>query len=173
MNEQDTRDITERVRESFLRFFLVTFARYKFYFDPYTKRFDQDRFVASLSHSYRQKEYLKEVVTSQMFEIFLEDPRSIKNRKLFDEFIVKNKFGKFSIGENKKSNRSFGTPLLDSSQWLNPTVVVPEQPCRIGLREGLTYCDDRRFPDKLNPDECITNRSISFWRLFMEGMCCG
>ena len=173
VNEQDTRDITERVRESFLRFFLVTFARYKFYFDPYTKRFDQDRFVASLSHSYRQKEYLKEVVTSQMFEIFIEDPRSIKNRKLFDEFIVKNKFGKFSIGENKKSNRSFGTPLLDSSQWRNPTVVVPEQPCRIGLREGLTYCDDRRFPDKLNPDECITNRSISFWRLFMEGMCCG
>ena len=41
--------------------------------------------------------------TSQMFEIFLEDPRSIKNRKLFDEFTtVKNKFGKFGIGENKK-----------------------------------------------------------------------
>jgi hypothetical protein len=166
------RNVSERVRESFLRFFLVTFARYKVFFDSETDRLDEDRFVASLNLSHRQKDYVKEVVTSQMFEIFMQDTRSIRNRKLFDEYIVKHKNGNFGIGEHKESIRSYGTPLLDSSQWRNPTIVIPPKPCRVGLKEGRIYCLDRRFPDNLDSDECITNRSVSFWKMFLDGVFC-
>jgi hypothetical protein len=172
VDPKENRNVSERVRESFLRFFLVTFARYKFFFDFEMDRLDEDRFVASLNFSHRQKEYVKEVVTSQMFEIFMQDTRSIRNRKLFDEYIVKHKNGNFGIGEHKESTRSYGTPLLDSSQWRNPTIVVPAKPCRVGLKEGRIYCHDRRFPDNLDPDECITNRSVSFWKMFLDGSFC-
>mmetsp|Transcript_18314 Transcript_18314/g.42176 ORF Transcript_18314/g.42176 Transcript_18314/m.42176 type:complete len:966 (+) Transcript_18314:38-2935(+) len=139
VNQHEERNVTERARESFLRFFLVTFARYKFYFDAETNRMDDDRFVTSLNYSHRQKEYVKDVVTSQMFEIFLHDTRSIKQRKLFGEYIAKHKNGSFSVGKSKELNRCYGTPLLDSSQWNNPSVVVPEQPCRVGLKEGRVF----------------------------------
>jgi len=172
VDPMENRNVSERVRESFLRFFLVTFARYKFFFDSETDRLDEDRFVASLNLSHRQKEYVKEVVTSQMFEIFMQDTRSIRNRKLFDEYIVKHKNGNFGIGEHKESTRSYGTPLLDSSQWQNPTIVVPPKPCRVGLKEGRIYCLDRRFPNSLDLDECITNRRVSFWKIFLDGAFC-
>ena len=172
VNQQGKRNVTERVRESFLRFFLVVFGRYKFFFDAEENRMDNDRFIASLNYSYRQREYVKEVVTSQMFEIFLQDTRSIKHRKLFDEYIVKHKNGNFSVAETKESNRCYGTPLLDSSQWKNPSVVVPEQPCRVGLKEGRVFCQDRRFPNTLDPAECITNQNVSFWKSFWDGLFC-
>ncbi len=172
VDEHETHNVTENVRESFLRFFLVIFSNYKTYFDPDKNRLDANRFVASLNLSYRQEDFVKEVVTSQMFEIFMQDTRSIKNRKLFDEYVIKHKNGDFSIGKKTTSKRSYGTPMLDSSQWQSPTIVVPEQPCRVGLKEGYTYCQDRRFPDHLDPIECVTNKSVSFWRMFCDGALC-
>jgi len=172
IDERETCNITEKVRESFLRFFLVTFSNYKRFFDPDKNRLFADRFVASLNLSYRQEDYVKAVVTTQMFEIFLQDTRSIKNRKLFDEYVIKHRNGDFSIGKKSYTKRSYGTPMLDSSQWQSPTIVVPEQPCCVGLKEGRTYCHDRRFPDKLNPSECVTNHSVSFWRMFCDGAFC-
>ena len=179
ISKYETRSITDKVRESFLRFFLAILAQYKMYINPDTNRLDVDRYVASLNLSHRQREYVKTVVSSQMFEIFLQDTRSIKNRKLFNEFSVKHKSGGFSIGKKKGPSRSYGTPLLDSSQWQSPTTIIPEQLCCVGLKKGIIYCQDRRFPDNLDLDECITNRRISFWRIFCDGglcsmfSCCG
>lgn len=164
VDRPEQRQVTARVRESFLRFFLVVFARYKFFFDADTRRLDEERFVASLNLPPRQREYVREAVTSQMFDIFLHGTQSIQHRTLFDEYVVKRATSSFGRGGNGASHRRYGTPLLDSSQWQNPTVVVPEQICRVGLKEGRTYCHDRKFPDTLDPDECITNQSVSFWR---------
>lgn len=172
VDKRKARRLTEKVRECFLRFFLSTLAEYKTYIDSESKRFDEEQFVTSLNLSYGQQECIKAVVTSQMFEIFLQDPRSIKNRKLFDEFVIKYNEGDFSLGRKKGPGRSYGTPLLDSSQWQNPTIITPEKPCSIGLKEGITYCRDRRFPDRLDPDECITTVTVSFWNVFCDGAFC-
>jgi hypothetical protein len=176
VKKKETRIVAKKVRESFLRFFLATFGHYKSYFHSVTKRFDDSRFVDSLNLSYRQREYVKEVVTSQMFEIFLQDTRSIKHRKLFDEYAVRHRNGDFSLTANKESSRTYGTPLLNSSQWRNPTIVVPGQPCRVGLKDDLKkrriYSHDRRFPDALDPAECITNKSVPFGKNFWDGAFC-
>ena len=159
---REGRELTRRVRESFLRFFLAVFKRYKFFLDPKTNQLDAKRFVAGLNLPQSNQDYIKEVVTSQMFDRFLQDTHSIGHRKLFDEYISKRDKGSFGRAGNSGSNDCHATPLLDSPQWNNPTVIIPEQPCDLGLKKGRIYCGDRQFPDRLDPDECITNDSFSF-----------
>ena len=181
VDKEGKRDVSNRVREAFIRFFLVTFAGYKFYVNSESNRMDNRRFLKSLNLPNRQNEFVKMIVVSQMFDIFLQDSRSIRHQRLFDEYVIKHRLGNFSIHENKESILSGGgnrskkdtrTPLLDSLQWRKSTIIVPEQPCHVGLRDGLVYCNDRRFPDHLDPGECITNKSVSFWKLLMDGTCC-
>jgi len=72
-------------------------------------------------------------------------------------------------GGNKNNKKKTPTPLLDSKQWKKPFVLVPPQPCVIGLKEGRVHCHDRRFPDHLNENECITNTTVSPWQMFWDG----
>jgi hypothetical protein len=233
---------TERVRQCFLAFFVTTLSRYKFFVNNETQRIDEERFIKSLNLGHRQREYVRMIITSQMFEIFLsqQDISSIRRRRLFDEYIIKqrggnievsggafggtgnnknktkeykkaatvssssaaSKFdefvnrknnshaatvtatatatnnGKKSISNKNKSNTkstskiSTATPLLDSKQWQKPTIIVPQQPCVVGLKEGRVHCHDRRFPDHLVEEECITNNTVSSWKMFWDGTFC-
>lgn len=168
VDQRERHEVIKRVRASFLRFFLVVFARYEFFCDKETNRLDEGRFVMSLNLPQCQREYMKEVVTSQMFDRFLHDADSVRHRKLFGEYITQRAKG----GSNKAPDHGGKTPLLDSSRWQNPVIVVPAQPCCVGSKEGLIYCRDRRFPDNLDPSECITNQSVSFWKRFWDGAFC-
>ena len=145
----------------------------------------------------QQRDYIHAVVTSQMFEIFLQDTRSTQRKRLFDEYIKKQRTGgatvknrsrvsggrsgsTTSISSGKSSSSSkpkmnvvgnksttiSGASLLDSTQWQNPTIIVPRPPCAVGLKEGRVYCQDRRFPDHLNPRDCITTGTISSRKKF-------
>lgn len=222
-------NLTERVRKCFLKFFVTTLSRYNFFVDQESKRIDEERFIRSLNFGHRQREYIRLLVTSQMFEIFLsqQDLSSIRRRRLFDEHIIEyrggttevgggvfagknkatvmsshtkkytenvtgksptartrpsapSKFDEFvnrngsnnsnaNVGSKSKSKKSTPTPLLESTQWKKPTIIIPDQPCIVGLREGCAHCSDRRFPDHLNHDELVTNNTISSWRIFWDG----
>ena len=222
-------NLTERVRKCFLKFFVATLSRYNFFVDQESKRIDEERFIRSLNFGHRQREYIRLLVTSQMFEIFLsqQDLSSIRRRRLFDEHIIEyrggttevgggvfagknkatvmsshtkkytenvtgksptartrpsapSKFDEFvnrngsnnsnaNVGSKSKSKKSTPTPLLESTQWKKPTIIIPDQPCIVGLREGCAHCSDRRFPDHLNHDELVTNNTISSWRIFWDG----
>ena len=185
---------SERVRQCFLNFFVTTLARYKFFVDNETQRIDEERFIKSLNLGHRQGEYVRMIITSQMFEIFLsqQDISSIRRRRLFDEHIIKHSGGAIEVGggtfggnnkttiKNKSNTKSTSkisttattTPLLDSIQWREPTIIVPQQPCVVGLKKGRVHCHDRRFPDHLVKEECITNDTVSSWKLFWDGTLC-
>jgi len=177
-DKEEKRGISEKARMSFLRFFLTIFARYDFFIDSKTNRLDGDRFANSLNLPTRQRNYVREVVTSQMFETFMQDTNSIRHRRLFDEYVIKYKNGNFGLDVKKKAVLSRkhkatpGTPLLDSTQWKKPKTIVPGPPCSVGLQEGLVFCKDRRFPDRLNPEECITKKTVSPWKIFWDGAFC-
>jgi len=221
-------NISERVRQCFLNFFVATLSRYNFFVDQETQRIEEERFIKSMNLGHRQREYIRMIITSQMFEIFLsqQDLSSIRRRRLFDEYIIKHRGGVSDVGggvfggkvggststaknkgklssssetttttaskfdgfvnrkkndhaaagininnnnKKKKSSTPTPTPLLDSKQWKKPSVIVPQQPCVIGLKEGRVHCHDRRFPDHLNEDECITNSTVSSWKMFWDG----
>jgi hypothetical protein len=247
---------SERVRQCFLNFFVTTLSRYKFFVNNETQRIDEERFIESLNLGHRQREYVRMIITSQMFEIFLsqQDVSSIRRRRLFDEHIIKHRGGAIEVsggafgGNNKNNNKTKAnantntrtttnkttvsssseatttskfdefinrrkyshvaaatatatatatnngknsttinnksntkstsklstttTPLLDSKQWRKPTIIVPQQPCVVGLKEGRVHCHDRRFPDHLVEEECITNNTVSSWKVFWDGTFC-
>jgi hypothetical protein len=236
---------SERVRQCFLNFFVTTLSRYKFFVNNETQRIDEERFIKSLKLGHRQREYVRMIITSQMFEIFLsqQDISSIRRRRLFDEYIIKHRGGAIEVsggafgGTDKNNNKtkanaktttnkttasssseatttskfddfviwrnnshvaattatnnnkksttiknksstkstpriSTTTPLLDSKQWRKPTIIVPQQPCVVGLKEGRVHCHDRRFPDHLVEEECITNNTVSSWKMFWDATFC-
>mmetsp|Transcript_25967 Transcript_25967/g.61089 ORF Transcript_25967/g.61089 Transcript_25967/m.61089 type:complete len:1004 (+) Transcript_25967:97-3108(+) len=169
--DHEKRDISTTVRKSFLKFFLAIFSRYEFYVNSRTNQLDGDRLVKSMNLPSRQRKYMKDVVSSQMFERFLHDTRSIRNRRLFNEHIINFRNGDFTL-EERKTESNPGTPLLNSIKWRNPKIIRPGHPCSVGLREGLVHCEDRRFPDSLNPEECITKKTVSSWKAFMDGAFC-
>eukprot|EP00536_Pseudo-nitzschia_multiseries_P009167 jgi/Psemu1/257909/estExt_Genewise1Plus.C_2510035 len=164
-------DISTKVRGSFLKFFVAILARYEFFVDSETNELDQDRLVKSMNLSSRKGKYMQKVVGSQMFERFLHDTSSIRNRRLFNEYIIKHRDGNLSV-DGRNTQTTPGTPLLNSIQWRNPRIIHPEQPCSVGMREGLVHCENRRFPDRLNPEECITKKTVSSWKVFLDSVYC-
>ena len=102
--------LSELVRTSFLKFFMSILLRYKFYIDPQTNTLQVDRFIQSLRLSDNQQKYVRFVITSQMFDLFLhgDDTRSRNSRRWFDSYLKRG---------GKTTSVHHGTALL----WLYPT----------------------------------------------------
>ena len=177
-----TLDTTEAVRFSFLRFFISIFAHYKnhVYKEDQTDRFNSARFLLSLKLSQRYQNFVGAMISSQMFERFLNGDEYSSRRRFFDEQILRHHQGK-AVEELSEATAVFGfgkilpqpAPFLDSNKWKVRKEIVVSPPCGIGVKPGLTFCRDRRFPDRLDPEECITSKTIHPWKAFLDGAVSG
>lgn len=161
---EDDNTMSETVRWSFLRFFLSTLSDYSRYIDKETQRLNVGEFVGSLKMAPRNQDYVRSVVESQMFELFLQ--RDSYQRRLFDEMIIKQQ-----QQHNKVLLASNSTPFLDSTKWKTRTILTPPFPCDLGVPLDYAYSakTTSHFPDYFDPKQCVTgatyrDRSASSWQ---------
>lgn len=198
----DTRTaaLAEQVRLAFFAFFADTLSGYQDFLDQRTEKLDVSPFLASLNLSPVEQMYMESVVQTQMFERFLQgkDKSNLFRRRYLDEQIILRSPKQLSSNCMPSSPlsgaglflnpsisaailSSFGEPatksddrtvFLNSTKWQwSKTLVVPF-PCSIGILQGQVFCADRRFPNQLRRDECVTAHTIPLWRALFHGILC-
>merc|ERR1712161_108953 len=121
-------NLSERVRQCFLNFLVTTLSRYNFFVNQDTQRIEEDRFLKSMNLRPPQRDYLRMIITSQMFEIFLsqQDLSSIRRRRLFDEYIVKHRGGVSDVGGGvfgSNKGKPSSSSVLSSETTTTPTTA--------------------------------------------------
>jgi hypothetical protein len=118
----------------------------------------------SLNFSWKNRQYVADVVKTQMFERFLHDLSS--RRKFFDEHIVLRR-NQSVWGTTKKQP----TPFLDDmSKWKVRQVINPAAPCAIGVQKGRVY-RYKSFP-RLDEKEFVSSKTVNPWSALCHGALC-
>lgn len=139
----------DKVRTCFLQFFASILCRYEFYVNKTTNRLDVDEFLKSLRLPKLQMRLVKDMMTSQMFDSLLHDP---KRRRMFAE--------ELELQRQQRKHDAIGSQKMTSPMLV---LTVPP-PCGVGIQEGKTHCGDRRFPESLRPEDIIIKPpSASIW----------
>jgi hypothetical protein len=150
------------VRHTFLGFFTSLLFRYQDFLKA-NGSFARDAFLSSLKLSWRNRQYVADVVSAQMFERFLHD--STSRRKLFDEHIIL-KRNESAWDANKEP-----TPFLENStRWKVQKVITPAAPCAIGVPKGKVY-SYKSFP-KLDEEEFVSRKTVDPWSALCDGAVC-
>ena len=160
--------LAHAVRNNFLRFFSTLFMRYKLFDKSRGEgtnscgdggRFQHDAFVKSMNVASNSRLWVENIVKSQMFERFLNEPSS--RRKLFDEHVI------LQQNESSLFKKKLPTPFLDK-EWPIEQVIIPAGPCGAGILKGRKFRYDR-FP-KLDEEELVSTKTLDpvdgFFRLF-------
>ena len=157
---------TPAIRKAFLSFLVHVLFRYKKFLRVGVNRevtMDRDAFIRDLSLSTSNKQYVMDLVGTQMFERFIHDrgPR----RAFFDEQIitVKNRSSLFALNQQP-------TPFLDDTQWDVRKTIRPKTPCTKGVQRGTTYRFEK-FP-KLDEKELIPSDDDGFFSELWRGSLC-
>jgi hypothetical protein len=150
------------VRYTFLRFFTNLLCRYQDFLKA-NGSFACDAFLDSLKLSWRNRQYVADAVTTQMFEHFLHD--STSRRKLFDEHII------LKRNESMWDAKKEPTPFLDNStRWKVQNVISPAAPCAIGVPKGQIY-RYKSFP-RLDEEEFVSRKTVNPWSALCDGVVC-
>lgn len=159
------------VRHAFLRFFISLLSRYKKFLNadsPSDHLFQQEAFLNDLRLSARNRQYVAEVVSTQMFERFIhESSRRRKPDRLvfFDEHIT--------IERNQSAwpAAKQPTPFLNQSRWKIRQVFIPAATSALGLRKGCVY-HYTQFP-KLVDEEFVSSKRVDPSLCKSTLLCCG
>lgn len=147
-NDSDKKFSTDSIRQAFLRCLASILLNYKKYVKTDASgqvSFLKENFVNQLRISQQSKDYMAEVVSSQMFERFIHDasiatPQRCQHVVVFDEHVIKKKNQSMWNNVAKQT-----TPFLESTRWKIQQVVTPVPPSTQGIRGGRVY-QYKQFP---------------------------
>jgi len=158
MNQVHLLDMTEPegfscdgIRSAFLRFTVATFVDYQDSLVDNSKRdlFDDKKFVEESRSNGRSVTFLKRVLRSQFFQMFLEERKEnpdIPEIRFFDESIIakRNRSKRETLAKGGKKKP---TPFLDDRKtWEVKKIFTPPPPNNLGLPDSAATYRYGTFP---------------------------